>query len=431
MRKLASASKLQPLRNRDEGQALVFVCIGLLFMLMMAGLGVDVGYLRYQKHQMQKAADAAALGAAQAFIDGNDYISAGQRDSAVNGFADGSSGTTVTVRKPPQTAGDPFFHNDEYVEAIVSQPRPNFFMRLIAGPTTTVSSRAVATVNGSGSGCIYAMDPTSSKTLLINGTPNVSATCGVYVRSTSGDALHINGSGMLSAGAAGAGIGVVGPDGGGGWSPSNGSGYIPTPVNVPPFEDPLASLEAPSTSGTCMTWNSNNTSPMPGKYCGGISISGNKTYNFHAGTYILYGGGLSIAGSATVNGTGVTFYNTGTASGSTAFAPVKINGGLTVNLTAPTTGTYQGILFFQDRAYTCPVHGSCNNDSSSFGGGTHENLTGALYVPGTPVLYSGNPTASVSSLIVAWQVQFNGTSQLNNHLLVGGGSPIHTASLAE
>jgi len=429
MRHFASLSKVLPLRDREEGQALVFVCIGLLFTLLMAGLGVDVGYLRYQKHQMQKAADAAALGAAQAFIDGNDYISAGQRDSAINGFTDGTDGTTVTVRKPPTTAGDPFQGNDEYIEAIVSQPRPNFFMRLIAGPTTTVSSRAVATVNGSGSGCIYAMDPSSNRTLLINGTPNVSATCGVYVRSTNPDALHINGNGQLSAGAAGAGIGVVGPDGGGGWYPSNGAGYIPTPVNVPPFQDPLASLPAPTTNGSCVNFNPNNIRPNMA-YCG-ISLSGNGSYTFPAGMYIIYGGGLTIAGNVTVNGTGVTFYNTGTAGGSHKYAPIKINGGLTVNLTAPTSGTYQGILFFQDRAYTCPLHGSCSNDSSSFGGGTHENLTGALYFPGTPVLYSGNPTSSVSSLIVAWQVQFNGTSQLNNNLLIGGGSPIHTASLAE
>ena len=136
--------------------------------------------------------------------------------------------------------------------------------------------------------------------------------------------------------------------------------------------------------------------------------------------------------SANVTGTGVTFYNTGTAAGVFAYKPVSIAGGGTITLTAPTSGTYGGILFFQDRNYTCPSgNGSCNNDSSSFGGGSNEYLTGALYFPGTEVTYAGNPSSVVSSLIIAWRLTVNGTSQLNNHLLLGGGSPIQTAALSE
>ena len=48
---------------------------------------------------------------------------------------------------------------------------------------------------------------------------------------------------------------------------------------------------------------------------------------------------------------GVMFYNTGV-SGYTA-APITITGSASVvNMSAPTSGTYQGIAFFQDRSVT-------------------------------------------------------------------------------
>ncbi len=67
----------------------------MIALLMMAGLGIDVGYLKYQKQQMQKAADAGALAAASAMItysgqNGQTQIrTAGQSDAAANGFQDG------------------------------------------------------------------------------------------------------------------------------------------------------------------------------------------------------------------------------------------------------------------------------------------------------------------------------------------------------
>jgi putative Flp pilus-assembly TadE/G-like protein len=414
---------------QDEGQALVLTCVGLFVLLLMAGYGVDIGYLRYQKHQMQKAADAGALGAAQAKLDGSDWRLAGQHDSKINGFEDGRDGTTVAVNNPP-TRG-PMAGLDDYVEVIVSQPRPNFFMKLLGSGTTNVSSRAVATVNGSASGCIYALDPTSNQTLRLNGTPDVSASCGVYVNSNDRDALHIDGNATLSAGTAGAGIGVVGPDGGGGWnSRCDSGGCLPTPVNIPHFEDPLIHLAAPDVSGlSCSTYTGGD--PVPNiKYCGGMDIHGSGTVHFVPGQYYIYGGGLTISGSVTVTGTGVTIYNTGTNSGPNAYGPVRIASNLSISLSAPTSGTYAGILFFSqflDRSHTS----TSTSDESRFGGGNNETLTGALYFPGTNVRYAGNPTATVSSLVIAWQVQFDGTAQLNNHLLLGGGSPIQTAALSE
>ena len=48
-------------RNGESGQAIVAVALGLVVLLGMLGLGIDFGYLRYMKRQMQTAADAAAI----------------------------------------------------------------------------------------------------------------------------------------------------------------------------------------------------------------------------------------------------------------------------------------------------------------------------------------------------------------------------------
>ena len=133
----------------------MLTALGLVLLMLVAGLGVDVGFLRYKKQQMQKAADAAALAAAATLAyDPAHYIDAGIHDATANGFTNGQNGIVVTVISPPQTNGDPFQGQANYVEAIVSQAQPTFFMRLTGTSSVPVRSRAVASAVGSGSDCM-------------------------------------------------------------------------------------------------------------------------------------------------------------------------------------------------------------------------------------------------------------------------------------
>ena len=168
----------------DEGQALVLTALALIVLMLMAGLGVDVGYLRYQKQQMQKAADAGAIAGASALIYSGSavqVINAAQNDTSANGFTNGQSGVTVTVNTPPQTAGDPFQGHEGYVEVIVAQTRPTFFMRVGGVDTVNVRGRAVASAVAPGSGCIYALAPSGSNTFDAQGNIDISSACGIYM----------------------------------------------------------------------------------------------------------------------------------------------------------------------------------------------------------------------------------------------------------
>ncbi len=431
----------------EEGQALALTCFGLTVLLMMAGLGIDVGYLRYQKQQMQKAADSAALATAEALNLGDTWanaMNAGYADAIANGYQNGTNGIIVLLHDPPTTPGDPFAGKNGYVEAIISQTRPTFFMKAQGWGSANVSSRAVATLLGNGSGCIYALDHGgTSGALHLNGHFSVSSGCGIYVNSTSSSALNIDGNGYINAGSAGAGIGVVGPGDGTGWRPGGppycaGSGFCPEPVNIPRFSDPLIAVAPPPPPTDCVHVQSGN-DYYPGTYCGGISITTGGTYTFHSGLFILCNGGLHIGPGATVHGNAVTFYNTGHVGGVCPLdsrAPITVAGANGSFLTAPTDGSgcttganggCPGILFFQDRNYISNL----DSDASGIDGTGGARYTGAVYFPGTKLTYSGAPHIDVSSVIIAWRIEINNNVDINNSLLLGGGSPLKTAALAE
>jgi hypothetical protein len=111
----------------------------------------------------------------------------------------------------------------------------------------------------------------------------------------------------------------------------------------------------------------------------------------------------------------VTFYNTGNST--YGYSGISISGGTTENLSAPTTGSLAGILFFQDRTV---VGGA----SSSFSGGAMSTLVGALYFPTTDISYSGGVTAAYT-IIVSRRISFSGGATLNSdYSSLPAGSPI-------
>ena len=98
-------------RNKQSGQALVFAVTVLgIFLLGIAGLGVDTGYLRYEKRLQQTAADSAAIAGASNIAYGGIALAA-QNAAAASGFTDSSgnkvstcTGTSSTTAptKPPK-----------------------------------------------------------------------------------------------------------------------------------------------------------------------------------------------------------------------------------------------------------------------------------------------------------------------------------------
>src|ERR1700745_2057857 len=118
-----------PMKRKNEaGQALVFAAVGLAVLMGFAGLGIDMGMLRYQKRLQQTAADSGALAAAinLAFPASGGITAGAQNASAGNGFTDGTNNVTVTVNNPP-TSG-PHSGNNKYVDVRVQEVRRIYFI---------------------------------------------------------------------------------------------------------------------------------------------------------------------------------------------------------------------------------------------------------------------------------------------------------------
>jgi hypothetical protein len=404
--------------NCEAGQAIPLVAIGMVALLACLGLGIDFGYLRFVRREMQTAADAAALAGAMEHSYG-DVTSAAKAASAQNGFIDGQSGVTVTVSNPP--ADGPHASNASYVEVGVSQQQPLFFAKIFNATPPTLTTRAVAqgTLN-----CAYALGGTG-----INVSLGVKANCGLVdngdltvLGCLDASSIGLVGTNEVPVGTCGALFGV------GGFAST-----VPSPHPTSAAADPLGYLTAPTPpGGACQA----NPSPIkgttvtlsPGNYCsaivitsgatvtfqdgnynitGGISISGLSNVNIGAGIYTLNGGGFSVT-SARVNGTGVTFYNTGS-------GPVSFTLPFNSTLTAPTTGTYAGILFFQDRANSTPA---------SFAGDI--SLTGAYYFPDAAVSFTGALGTSAYTIIVAQSISWGLSSFTVNsdYSSLPSGSPL-------
>jgi hypothetical protein len=151
---------------------------------------------------------------------------------------------------------------------------------------------------------------------------------------------------------------------------------------------------------------------MPGNCYSNISITG--SYTFSPGVYYVRGNGttgscggggpqFSISGNGTLTGTGVTI--------------VLFNGAIlcmmgtpNVTLSAPTSGTWKGILFWQDKASTplCSTGSTCSN----IAGTVNAVLTGALYFPHDNIAFNGT-SSSTCTVLIANTVTFAGTPTMS------------------
>jgi hypothetical protein len=398
-------------------------------LLGFAGLAVDVGLLWTTKRQMQTAADAAAIAGAIASRNaqsqpGLNYQAAAKDLSSFNGFTDGQQGVTVAVNNPP--VNGPRAADASFVEVILTNPRPTYFMRALGPASVSVSARAVAS-SANSRYCIYALDPTVSGAIHTDGGNVLTSNCGVLANSNSPTA--VTSSGNISAPL----VGIVG----------SYSGTITVPggnvqTHIAPVPDPLAYVTAPAV-GSCPnpnpTFNNYSISSglvtlNPGTYCGiggnpAIKISGSANVTLSPGTYVLNGGGMSVTGTATLTGTGVTIYNTGTAA---TYGPIFTQDNVTITLRAPTTGPLAGILFFQDRTIHFPT------SPNIIGVGNLGLLEGALYFPTTDlVLSSGQNNNAAYTILVAKTLNLavNTFRVASDYSSLTNGSPIKVTVLYE
>jgi hypothetical protein len=157
-------------RHDDRGVSILIIAVSMVFVLGMAGLGIDLASLYVGRNQAQRAADAAALAAAQALVGDSDCVNssggsisstcqaaARQRaelignQNLIAGVSPGIVDSDITF--PSTSTNDPQVQVIAARDANHSNPMPTFFVKIFGINTANVSARAIAEAyasNGSG-----------------------------------------------------------------------------------------------------------------------------------------------------------------------------------------------------------------------------------------------------------------------------------------
>jgi hypothetical protein len=153
------------------------------------------------------------------------------------------------------------------------------------------------------------------------------------------------------------------------------SRYLTT--HTSPVADPYFRLEVPSYPGCTRSHyrldQQKTETISPGVYCGGIEVAG-ATLHLDPGTYILDRGDFVVGANGTVSGTDVTLILTSRTSSN--YGAIDFHAGSTIELTAPARPAAAGIP-----GSAIWVDGNVPATSDTFGGGSTQNVNGALYLP--------------------------------------------------
>jgi hypothetical protein len=399
-------------RNGEAGQTLPFIALGLVFLIGILGLGVDMGFARYMRRQMQTAADAAAVAGAIEIAYG-DYANAAQQAATENGFTNGAGGKypiTVTISSPPVDGAYTGSQYSNFVEAKITQAQPTFFGKIFGvnsiGPLTTWAV-AEGSVN-----CIYALDPSSGNNALHLSFAVVKSLCGAVDNAS----VSLSNSSFCAASIQYLGSAPVASGG----LCKNGRDLLPNPPLhiTKAVTDPFAYLTPPCTGGACapaacvpgrstlLTINANGGTPQnipAGSYCGGITVNAGANVTFNAPTFVNNGItintgilNLTIVNFASPSSAGV--YNINGAAGQPG---IKVNAGLlTLSAINFFSGTYYIAGGISDTAFisfenvnfnaSCATHTACTNPALFVLDGGGLNLNGVIASGGGETFFNTN-----------------------------------------
>jgi Flp pilus assembly protein TadG len=384
---------------------------------MAMGMGIEVSNWAAIKVDLQRAADAAALGGV-IYYNGNTGLANLAQKAAthaayiaqLNGIA-GTAAPTWTVAT--KTLADNLVitqivsgvnqASDVAIKSTVSRTVASSFGTLFGHYPSTISASAVAEISTALAGpqpCILGLNGdqngvTTDIDVALTGNANITAN-GCSVRSDG--AITLSGNAQLNVNGTYA-AGTISTSGNaqilGGRTPN--AGQIPDPyANATALQNALTT--AASATGTAISYSGGAHTLQPGTYAS-ISASGQSSLALAPGLYTVRGN-ISLSGQSTLSASGVTIVSAGT---------LNLSGGTVSNFTAPTTsdasstGGIAGVLY-----------ASRSSLASSFTGNAAVPFTGLLYYPNGNLRFTGNAAdgAGGCSEIVASVVTFTGNANL-------------------
>lgn len=346
------------------GNIAVITALAAPVMVAFCGLGADTGYWFFRQRDLQGAADIAAYNGAVALeADGSQARVESTATTGASGNGWTSSKGTITVNTPPTSGPN---QNNHSVEVLLNENEDRYFTSILSSTKVPIAVRAVATYDPTQTACMLGLNKSKSNTVQFWGNANANFQgCNIVSDSSSSNGFSVGGAANVTAPC----VDTVGGDYVTATLTLTSCASVKTKASY--VYDPYVNVGSPPV-GPCTAMPSGGTID-PATYCGGMSFSGSVTVD--PGVYVVNGGTLKINANAILTGTGVTFYLTNGAT-------LQINGSAKMNLSAPTTGPFAGLLFYGDR--TQPT------DKNTINGDASSTLTGAIYFPSQEVDFLGN-----------------------------------------
>lgn len=413
---MVSLFKILRAVSRDQaGITAVVFALMLPMIVGFMGLGVEVAMWYDGKRTLQTAADAAAMAGTLDRAAGSDnatITATATREATRNGWAAADGGIAVD----PAYAGD-----SSPVEVNLTRNMSVLFSGVFLGGTeVTLTARAVgrtisAAAVGGAVGCVLALDPTASSAIYFkNNAASTNANCIIISNSSSATGLYLENNAYINGP-----VQVVGN-----WHLSNNAHLngSPNTAGVAATADPYASVPTPSASkpAACTAQSGSGSNNItrnltPGRFCSGWDFNNNVTLNLSAGTYYIESK-LKIQNNVIVNATGgVTIALAGN------FA-MYIKNNATLNITAPTSGTYSGLAFISDSNATSTLVQTFDNNAIL-------NVTGAIYFPNQTLELENNASStSTCTQFIARKVSLSNNAAIGSTCTGTGTASIGTTA---
>jgi len=393
------------MRGGDSGQqgsVLVLAAAMSLLLIGFVGLAVDGGEIQAQQRQSQNAADGAALAAATAVINADNYAytttDATNIAIAVAGFAGIDAADVTVTYKDGAGSVTSVPTSVATVTAAVAHNFQTLFLPVMGIDSASISATATVSITQASTGCaVCALSATASPAVSANDGGRITVSGGALnVLSSGSPAILVSGGGGISATA----VTSVGSTTGGPISPAATTG----PLQV--FVDPLITLPVPTLGavGNDVVYAATQTI-NPGTY-GKITVVSGVTVTMNPGQYIITGG-MDIGG--TLRGNSVFMYFScadGTRHSIQCATPtdpgdISISGTLTVS--APPSGSdYTGLVWFGDRNNTATI---------TIGGSAAP--TGTLYAPSMKLYIPIGAHQSLTSRVIVGTINVDHGGRLD------------------
>ena len=388
---------------RDRrGNVLAIAGAALPLLIGSVGLATDTIQWALWKRQLQRAADSAAFaGAYSRFQDQSSTTGVTKDLTNNNHLWVPLLSTYPQISEPADTAT---FVRAVEVKLAVQQELSFSSLFMSSAPIITATARAAAI--DSGNFCVVALEKTNNSGIIIQGSSIVNLGCGMISNSPSASvSVGVNGNAHNVTADPVAGAGGV-PDINGVTTEQSYHLAQPDPfenkydTNIPPAVPcgGMSSHEVSNIAGV--------TTLSPGCYSGN-----NQQFKFNGGSYHLQPGVYYlnnidfIATGGTITGTGVTIVLTGSTPGQ-----VQMNGNASINLTAPTTGTWAKMLLTQSTNATNSTNANVINGNAS------SSFDGTIYFPNQELKFSGSSGAQTKcAMVVARRVNFEGNANIQNN----------------